>query len=758
MDQPRRLSASWLAVFFAIIPVAGAQQNAPHVGYVYPAGGRQGTTFQVMVGGQFLVGVTSAYISGGGVQATAVDYTRPLTPQQVVQLREKLQELQKREREAAVLKEIAGIREQIAAARRRNANPVLAETVTLQVTVAADAEPGMRELKLATPLGLSNPLVFCIGQLPEFSETPPKIGVGPQNGAAGTEMNISLPAVVNGQIVPRVAARPQAQTRPGQQFTPGNVDRYRFQARQGQQLVIAAFARELTPYLADAVPGWFQATLALCDADGKELSYDDDYRFHPDPVLHYEVPRDGEYMIEIKDALYRGREDFVYRISLGELPFVTNIFPLGGRAGARTGIDVQGWNLPADKLTMDAGDKRPGIYPLFVHKGELVSNSVPFMVDTLPESLEKEPNSSQNAAQRVKLPIVVNGHIDQPGDWDVFSFDGRAGDEVVAEVYARGLDSPLDSVLKLTDAAGRQLAFNDDHEDKGSGWITHHADSLIMATLPAKGTYYLHLGDAQQKGGLEYAYRLRISAPRPDFDLRVVPSSINAAPGMTVPLTVYALRRDGFSGDIALALKDAPRGFALAGGLVPAGQDQVRLTITAPPPPLSNPLSLTLQGRALIQRREIIRVALPAEDMMQAFAYHHLVPASDLKVAVMRRAAFRAPVRILGEQPVRIPAGRTVRIRVQYRMPANNPLGEVQFELSEPPEGVGLRELLPVQEGTDLVLQCDAAKAKPGLRGNLIVAVFAERSVTPANQNARPTRRRIALGTLPAIPFEIVRE
>jgi hypothetical protein len=66
--------------------------------------------------------------------------------------------------------------------------------------------------------------------------------------------------------------------------------------------------------------------------------------------------------------------------------------------------------------------------------------------------------------------------------------------------------------------------------------------------------------------------------------------------------------------------------------------------------------------------------------------------------------------------------------------------------------------LLPVQEGTDLVLQCDAAKAKPGLRGNLIVAVFAERSVTPANQNARPTRRRIALGTLPAIPFEIVRE
>ena len=39
----------------------------------------------------------------------------------------------------------------------------------------------------------------------------------------------------------------------------------------------------------------------------------------------------------------------------------------------------------------------------------------------------------------------------------------------MAEVYARRLDSPLDSVLKLTDAAGKQLAFNDDHEDKGAG-------------------------------------------------------------------------------------------------------------------------------------------------------------------------------------------------------------------------------------------------------------------------------------------------
>jgi hypothetical protein len=53
---------------------------------------------------------------------------------------------------------------------------------------------------------------------------------------------------------------------------------------------------------------------------------------------------------------------------------------------------------------------------------------------------------------------------------------------------ARRLDSPLDSILKLTDAKGKQIAMNDDFEDKGAGLLTHQADSLIRIKLPATGT------------------------------------------------------------------------------------------------------------------------------------------------------------------------------------------------------------------------------------------------------------------------------
>src|ERR1022692_3558736 len=56
-----------------------------------------------------------------------------------------------------------------------------------------------------------------------------------------------------------------------------------------------------------------------------------------------EAPRDGEYTVEIHDSIFRGREDFVYRLAIGELPFVTGIFPLGGKAGERTTVALTGW-------------------------------------------------------------------------------------------------------------------------------------------------------------------------------------------------------------------------------------------------------------------------------------------------------------------------------------------------------------------------------------------------------------------------------
>jgi hypothetical protein len=87
-------SLATLLGLFALTTSALAQPSSPHIGYVYPAGGRQGAVFQVAVGGQYLNNATNAFISGTGVQATVVDYSRPLTQKEFNDLREKLQGLQ----------------------------------------------------------------------------------------------------------------------------------------------------------------------------------------------------------------------------------------------------------------------------------------------------------------------------------------------------------------------------------------------------------------------------------------------------------------------------------------------------------------------------------------------------------------------------------------------------------------------------------------------------------------------------------------
>lgn len=789
MTASRHVMACGLISVLAVSSVATAQ--APRIGYVFPAGGRLGTTFQVTVGGQFLgswkgdyqIDVLQAHFSGGGIQATVRKDIRHLTQQETQVLQDKLDQLRRKDsKDAETVREMFEVHKKLTRARaefmRRETQPALADSVTVEITLAADAEPGRRELRVETPRGISNPLAFYVGRLPESVEQESEPTFEPQEFLEGrvrypprTETPITLPVVVNGQIVPR---EPYMLHYSSERFTPGSADRFRFAARKGQQLVIAAAARELIPYLADAVPGWFQATLSLFDARGRQLAYHDDYRFHPDPVLFFKVPEDGQYVIEIKDAIYRGRPDFVYRIALGELPYITGVFPLGAPVGAAATVKLSGWNLPAGALTIDAQDMRPGIHPVSVRKGEMISNALPFCLDTLPERLDKEPNDSTPAAQAVTLPVIVNGRVDRPDDWDVFRFEGRAGQEIVAEVTARRLESPLDSVLELFDAADKGLALNDDHEDKFDDLRTHHADSLIRFTLPADGTYYVRLGDAQHHGGPEYAYRLRLSGPRPDFELRMAPSCINAITWRLNTMAVYALRKDGFNGDIALRFKDDPFGFAMNGGVIPEGQDHVRLTLAVAPLLSADPIRLDLEGRAIIDGKEVVHPAIPADERTQAFFYKHVVPANDLTIVPQDRARFReeaaratkenkpfpppvagrsfqTPMEILSDQPVKIPVGGTVE--VQVRMGWNRD-GQIQVELSDPPEGISVDRVSWTERGLALVLRGDAGEAKPKLKGNLMANAFLQTTATEKDGKTREVRNFI--GPLPALPFEIV--
>ena len=740
----------------------GTGPKEPHIGYVFPAGLRIGTAAEVTVGGEFLDGTKDCLVSGSGIRVEPLRFNRPLTMKRQKELREYLDEARKKLTTSGTaaapgrrwgnqgfitrsLTEAGASEEEIAkflkmrkdrTDPKKQTNPQLSESMTFKVEVDPTAAPGPREIRLTTANGASNPLSFCVGRLPEQvldkqltekqEEPPPNV-----------TPTVVLPAVLNGQILP------------------GQVDHYQFHATRGVRLVIAVQARDLIPYLADAVPGWFQPVVALYDSKGIEMAYAANYKFSPDPIFSYNVPETGDYHLEIRDALYRGREDFVYRITVGEVPFITSIFPMGGHPGVPTNVEVTGWNMTRQKAIVkpSAGE---GIYPVPELSNGLVIGDVPFARDALPEVMEKEPNGDIGSAQKVPFPVIVNGRIDKPGDVDVYAISCAMGQRVVAEVTARRLGSPLDSYLRITNAAGRQLAFNDDYEDTSAALITHKADSYLLFTASAAGVYYVHVADAQRHGGDDYRYRLRISSPQPDFVLRMAPSAINGKPGEVVPVTFFATRKDGFSAEIKLVVEKNSGKVTLNGGVIPAGQDKVRATLLFPTDPPHKPFTISITGHATEDGRALSHPATPADDMLQAFLIHHVVPAKEALVVVTGSGRGGRPAAtITSHLPVVIPIGGTSRVVLAY--PGRGPLAadtQMKFTISDPPEGISIASTAPSPGGVALVIKADPAKAKLGLRGNLIIGTEMEQTVPAANGKAATTHRW-PVGYLPAIPFEV---
>ncbi len=535
----------------------------PAIFFVFPAGGQLGKTVEATVAGQQLKGATAVWVSGKGLSARVVPEEKP-DPK----AKPKPGPPQPPPRPWI----------------SSNIRP--SEAVRVSITIAPDAELGEHDLRLVTPAGISSRVRFVVD---EAAET---VALQRNSEKADAVPVPALPGIINGQIFTTTTSQ-------------GGPDRgyWRLPVKAGQTLVCQCQAQSLLPYSYWAVPGWLDACLTLSDAAGKRLGFADDFRFKPDPVLFHKVDNDGEYLLEVRDILYRGSQDFIYRVRIGPWPYVTHVYPLGGRRNSTAKIALFGVNLPAAGMDLPLPADSPPLRYLSVKQNGMTSNLVPFAVDDLPEMQESEPNDSIARANRVTVPVVINGRIQKSGDEDYFIFKVEAGQKLLMEVDARRLDSPLDSVLTLFDAAGRKLAENDDpppamatpnpaasipllypdaefQVDPRDALLTHVADSRLVYTFAKTGDYVLRIRDAQEHGGEEYAYRLKIAPARPDYVLRINTDSARLAQGDSVVLAVTVLRKNGFDGEISLAVPDLPPGLSASDAVIPARQHETRLTIT----------------------------------------------------------------------------------------------------------------------------------------------------------------------------------
>ena len=776
----------------------------PKIGYLYPAGGQRGTTFRIIAGGQKLRKPTGVFISGKGVHGKIIGFyklRRNLNREQRILLKRKLEKVrdaqiaklpeklknkihfrtnikqnEKDDEYLAMmrsktndnpkvlkkllsqekipdnpllhnlenknLRELANIAEHYMNRQwRRQWNQQLSELVEIEISIDNNASLGSHEFRLITEHGMSNPMVFQVDTLPEKKELEPnnisanqKLPRMRQLPIKFLDQTVDLPIIFNGQIMP------------------GDVDKFRFRAKKGQKIIIEIFARKLIPYLAEAVPGWFQPVITLFNSQGKKLAFKDDYRFNPDPVLYYTIPRNGEYEIEIRDAIFRGRSDFVYRIKISNEPFVTDAFPLGGRKGHKTAIAISGYNLPETNIYLETKPYDKSIRQTFYREKNYKSNPIVFSVDNLPECLEKENNNSTNEAQKIHLPIIINGKIQSPGDIDIFNFHAKKNEKIVAEVLARQLNSPLNSLLKIYDCNGKLLAWNDDYivKDKflhisKTGLITHHADSYLSFIAPKNGEYFVRLSDSLNHGGKAYAYRLRLSHPRPDFVVFSSPSTLNLFPGATAVFTVYVVRKEGFNGPIRIFTKN--KNLKISGGIIPAETNKINMTITLKNKKADKIINLNLFAKAKFKNKHIIHKVIPTDNTMQAFLYRQLVPAKKM-IIYSKGVKWKIPPVILTNQtPVKITCGKETKLYFKIN---RNPkfLRKLKVELDSPSQGINITDTRII--GSAICICLHAEKLNPGYKNNLIFTVSRERFI-------KNKKRTFKIDTLPAVPFVIVK-
>ena len=130
---------------------------------------------------------------------------------------------------------------------------------------------------------------------------------------------------------------------------------------------------------------------------------------------------------------------------------------------------------------------------------------------------------------------------------------------------------------------------------------------------------------------------------------------------------------------------------------------------------------------------------------MQAFEYRHLVPAEELDVAVSGRSTPRSSAEALGKDPRKIPAGGTAKIRIGVS--PRTLIGKFQVALRKPPAGIAIEKVSTSREGVEIVLQSDAAKVKPGLRGSLAIVAVPTQPADPGKAKQQAARHLAAHAT-----------
>ena len=346
-----------------------------------------------------------------------------------------------------------------------------------KISVSKDAALGRRLWRCWTSQGATKTLKFVIGDLPEVTEN--------EMDGRPIPQAVVLPVTANGRIFPRE-----------------DIDVWAFTAKAGETIVMDAAAKRFGSPL--------NIVLAVRDAEGNPVATTKTLS-GGDPIHWFKAPRDGRYEVRIHDAKFWGLQNHIYRLTFKRGPHILSHYPLGARRGFNVETEFHGPVLSGHRASVSLKGAKGDEHLVAVKNW----GTARFVVGDYPEQLEEKKSSTS-------VPVVFNGRISQPGEMDEWSIKLEEKQLVILDLAAARLGSPLDAVLTIHDAKGKQLATNDDR-------AKDNPDPRLEFTAKTAGVYTLRVRDRfSSRGGPVFAYRLTAEAQlEPGFSIALPASFYN---------------------------------------------------------------------------------------------------------------------------------------------------------------------------------------------------------------------------------------
>lgn len=409
-----------------------------------------------------------------------------------------------------------------------------------RVSIPPDIEPGRYEVRARGRHGISNPRFFWIQDFNSIGqEKPSKEADAPTHLQLGSAWHYEA--------------------------TPREPSYFRLDLERDQTVELACHAADLDSRM---IP-----VLRLLDRAGRTLAmqHGSDSR---DPVLRFQPPESGMYLLKVSDVMLRGGPDF------------------------------------ACVLTAEIAQRRPPAW----HASGTVDPSVQDLISQAQSIEEAE------LPLKIELPFVGSGVFDSPTDEDVFEFQATKGEMLRLEVLSERLNEPTDPRLILNHlmpkgdlTETRQVALADDTNAAGNAVVSMSTrDPDVALVIPETGTYQVRLQDLDNGIALSRTqrYLLRVGKPEPSFELLVYrpfphrdintsrPTGSKLMRGGTETIQVLCKRNGGWSGVVRMEAEGLPPGVTCAPATIAANQTQVQMTLLAAEDAASGVARIRFRGTA----------------------------------------------------------------------------------------------------------------------------------------------------------------